>query len=121
RARVVVVAHAVAVAVAHEGRVRARGTRGRAVAQRRSMGENAAHMRKPETVGELAKWGWRSHSVKDEMRENLIARVREGQPIFPGVIGYDDSVIPQIVNAILSRHDFILLGLRGQAKTRILR
>ncbi len=78
-------------------------------------------MRKPATVGELAKWGWRSRSVKDEMRDNLIAHLREGRPIFPGVIGYDETVIPQIVNAILSRHDFILLGLRGQAKTRILR
>ena len=55
------------------------------------------------------------------MRENLIARLREGTPIFPGVVGYDDSVVPQIVNAILARHHFILLGLRGQAKSRILR
>ncbi|HEY5545573.1 MAG TPA: magnesium chelatase [Gemmatimonadaceae bacterium] len=60
-------------------------------------------------------------SVKDELRENLIARLREGTPIFPGVVGYDDSVVPQIVNAILARHHFILLGLRGQAKSRILR
>ena len=55
------------------------------------------------------------------MRENLIARLRAGGPLFPGIIGYDDSVIPQVVNAILSRHNFILLGLRGQAKTRLLR
>jgi len=55
------------------------------------------------------------------LRENLIARLREGTPIFPGVVGYDDSVVPQIVNAILARHHFILLGLRGQAKSRILR
>jgi magnesium chelatase subunit I len=60
-------------------------------------------------------------SVKDEMRMNLIARLRDGAPIFPGVVGYDDSVVPQIVNAILARHHFILLGLRGQAKSRILR
>jgi magnesium chelatase subunit I len=60
-------------------------------------------------------------SVKDELRENLIARLRENATIFPGVVGYDDSVVPQIVNAILARHHFILLGLRGQAKSRILR
>ena len=59
--------------------------------------------------------------VKDELRENLMARLREGGPIFPGIVGYDDTVVPQIVNAILSRHNFILLGLRGQAKSRILR
>src|SRR3712207_6260759 len=60
-------------------------------------------------------------SVKDEIRENLIARLRSKQTLFPGIIGYDDTVVPQIVNAILSRHNFILLGLRGQAKSRILR
>ena len=59
--------------------------------------------------------------VKDEMRDNLIVRLRQGGPIFPGIVGYDDTVVPQIVNAILSRHNFILLGLRGQAKSRILR
>jgi magnesium chelatase subunit I len=59
--------------------------------------------------------------VKDELRENLMARLREGATIFPGIVGYDDTVVPQIVNAILSRHNFILLGLRGQAKSRILR
>ena len=59
--------------------------------------------------------------VKDELRENLMARLREGSPIFLGIVGYDDTVVPQIVNAILSRHNFILLGLRGQAKSRILR
>jgi magnesium chelatase subunit I len=59
--------------------------------------------------------------VKDEMRENLIARLRGHDPLFPGIVGYDDTVVPQIVTAILSKHNFILLGLRGQAKTRILR
>ncbi len=59
--------------------------------------------------------------MKDELRENLMSRLREGSPIFPGIVGYDDTVVPQIVNAILSRHNFILLGLRGQAKSRILR
>jgi magnesium chelatase subunit I len=60
-------------------------------------------------------------SVKDEVRLNLIAKLRRGETLFPGIIGYDDTVVPQIVNAILARHNFILLGLRGQAKTRILR
>src|SRR5450759_1899465 len=59
--------------------------------------------------------------VKSEIRDNLIQKLRAGDTLFPGIIGYDDSVVPQIVNAILSRHNFILLGLRGQAKTRILR
>jgi magnesium chelatase subunit I len=62
-----------------------------------------------------------SRRVKDELRENLMSRLREGGPLFPGIVGYDDTVVPQIVNAILSRHNFILLGLRGQAKSRILR
>jgi magnesium chelatase subunit I len=59
--------------------------------------------------------------VKDEIRTNLIERLRSGSTLFPGIIGFDDTVVPQIVNAILSRHNFILLGLRGQAKSRILR
>src|SRR5690606_35677844 len=63
----------------------------------------------------------RSDSVKDEIRRNLIAALRSGRPLFPGIVGYDDTVVPQVVNALLSRHNFILLGLRGQAKTRLLR
>src|SRR5438105_1850865 len=61
--------------------------------------------------------------VKDELRDNLMIRLRQSsaESIFPGIVGYDDTVVPQIVNAILSRHNFILLGLRGQAKSRILR
>ncbi len=68
-----------------------------------------------------------SRSVKDELRENLIAKLRANagkevkQPLFPGIVGYEDTVVPQIVNAVLSKHNFILLGLRGQAKSRILR
>jgi magnesium chelatase subunit I len=62
-----------------------------------------------------------SRRVKDELRENLMSRLRDGGQIFPGIVGYDDTVVPQITNAILSRHNFILLGLRGQAKSRILR
>ncbi|MCG3180410.1 MAG: hypothetical protein BIFFINMI_02770 [Phycisphaerae bacterium] len=72
-------------------------------------------------VGELKASGYRPRSVKDELRENLIARLKGGQPLFPGIVGYDQTVIPQIVNAILSRHDLLFLGLRGQAKTRMLR
>jgi magnesium chelatase subunit I len=62
-----------------------------------------------------------ARSVKDELRENLIARLRSKEPLFPGIVGYQDTVVPQIVNAVLSKHNFILLGLRGQAKSRILR
>jgi magnesium chelatase subunit I len=80
---------------------------------------------RPGTLGQLrsdvAAGRLRRRSVKDEIRENLIERLRGDAPIFPGIIGYDDTVVPQIVNAILSRHNFILLGLRGQAKSRILR
>jgi magnesium chelatase subunit I len=62
-----------------------------------------------------------ARSVKDELRENLIAKLRAKEPLFQGIVGYQDTVVPQIVNAVLSRHNFILLGLRGQAKSRILR
>ncbi|MEM7306421.1 MAG: magnesium chelatase [Planctomycetota bacterium] len=75
----------------------------------------------PRTLGELKQSGYRPRSVKDELRANLSARLRADEPVFPGVVGYGSTVIPQVVNAILSGHDFILLGLRGQAKTRILR
>jgi len=60
-------------------------------------------------------------AVKDELRDNLAGLLRDGRPLFPGIVGYDDTVIPQVVNAVLSRHNFILLGLRGQAKSRMLR
>ena len=62
-----------------------------------------------------------TRSIKDEMRANLICRLQTKQPLFPGIVGYDDTVVPQIVNAVLSKQNFILLGLRGQAKSRILR
>jgi magnesium chelatase subunit I len=78
-------------------------------------------MDKPTTLGALRASDWRSRSVKDEIRENLIARKREGRPLFPGIVGFDATVVPAIENAILAQHDFILLGLRGQAKSRILR
>jgi magnesium chelatase subunit I len=75
----------------------------------------------PSTVAELKQSGYRRRSVKDEVRANLIAKLRSGDPLFAGVHGYDETVVPQVVNAILSRHNFILLGLRGQAKSRLLR
>ena len=80
----------------------------------------------PSTLGALERSPFaapdrRTRSVKDEMRQNLVARLAESEPLFKGVIGYAETVMPQIVNAILSRHNFILLGLRGQAKSRILR
>lgn len=76
---------------------------------------------KPTTVGQLRQSGYRARSVKDELRENLIRALRAGEELFPGIVGYETTVVPQIVNAILARHDFILLGLRGQAKTRLAR
>src|ERR1700689_317427 len=79
-----------------------------------------------KTLGELRKSAWpedriANRTVRQELRENLLQKMEKGEPLFPDVHGYDDTVIPQIVNAILSRHHFILLGLRGQAKSRILR
>ncbi len=76
---------------------------------------------RPKTLGQLKQSGYRPLGVKDEMRRNLLRRLRRGEPLFPGILGYDETVIPEIQNAILSRHDILLLGLRGQAKTRILR
>jgi len=83
-------------------------------------------MSKPTTLGELRQTEWASparirRAVKDEMRANLVCLLENGSPLFPGIVGYEDTVIPQLINAILSRHNFILLGLRGQAKSRILR
>ena len=80
----------------------------------------------PRTLGELrqsefSKERFQARSVKHEMRENLLAGLERNEPLFPGIFGYEDTVTPQIVNAILSQHNFILLGLRGQAKSRILR
>ncbi len=79
---------------------------------------------KATTLGDLRATSWSTksgRSVKQELRDNLICRLKENKAIFPGIVGYENSVTPQIVNALLSRHNFILLGLRGQAKTRILR
>src|SRR5437868_10145695 len=73
------------------------------------------------TLGELRQARLHKRSVKQEIRDNLVQKLEAGEPLFPGIIGYDETVIPQLVNAVLSRHNFILLGLRGQAKSRILR
>ena len=80
----------------------------------------------PNNLGELKRSSWSEEkiagrTIRQELRENLLQKMEKGEPLFPGVHGYDDTVIPQITNALLSRHHFILLGLRGQAKSRILR
>jgi magnesium chelatase subunit I len=73
------------------------------------------------TLGQLKAAGYRPRSIKQEIRDNLRTRLKNGGPLFPGILGYDRTVVPSVVNALLAGHDFILLGLRGQAKTRILR
>ena len=73
------------------------------------------------TIGELRASGYRSRSIKDEIRANLLTRIREGQPFLPGILGYDETVLPQLENALLAMQDVILLGERGQAKSRIAR
>jgi magnesium chelatase subunit I len=80
----------------------------------------------PETLGDLRSYKnfesrLAGRAVKDELRENLICKLERREPLFPGIVGYEDTVVPQIVNAVLSRHNFILLGLRGQAKTKLIR
>src|SRR5213079_1651330 len=76
---------------------------------------------RPATVGQLKETGYRPCSVKDELRRNVIRKLKAREELFPGIVGYRDTVLPQIVNGILSKHDLLFLGLRGQAKTRILR
>jgi magnesium chelatase subunit I len=83
-------------------------------------------MTEPRTLGDLRNSRWaepplRGRTVRDEIRTNLMARIESGGTLFPGIVGYEDTIIPQIINALLARHHFILLGLRGQAKSRILR
>ena len=73
------------------------------------------------TLGELRAAGYRSRTVKEEMRANLLARIRDGRSFLPGILGYEDTVLPQLENAILAGQDVILLGERGQAKSRIAR
>ncbi len=78
-------------------------------------------MQKIKTLGELKKSGYISKSIKDELRDNLIMKIKKKENVFKGIVGYEDTVIPEIERAILSRHNMNLLGLRGQAKTRIAR
>src|SRR5205807_10579380 len=78
-------------------------------------------MDRPKNIGELKTSSYQLISVKDEMRKNLIRKLQTGEPLFPSIIGYEETVIPQVQNAILSKHDMLFLGLRGQAKTRMLR
>ncbi len=78
-------------------------------------------MTQARTLGQLKSSGARPGAVKEEMRRNLIRLLEAGETLFPGILGYDDSVVPQVANAVLSRHNMILLGLRGQAKSRLLR
>ena len=80
----------------------------------------------PRTLGELRNSRWaeaplRSRTIRDEIRSNLLVKLESGEELFPGIVGYEDTILPQLVNALLARHHFILLGLRGQAKSRILR
>jgi magnesium chelatase subunit I len=74
-----------------------------------------------KTLGELRRTGYRHRSVREELRENMVQALREKRPLFPGIIGYEETVIPHIIHAVLAQHDFLLLGLRGQAKTRLIR
>src|SRR6059058_2063276 len=76
---------------------------------------------RPQTIAELRATGHRRETVKQEMRRNLLARLRAGEPLLPGIVGYDETVLPQLSNAVISGHDVILLGERGQAKSRIMR
>ncbi len=77
--------------------------------------------KRPSTLGELKESGYEPRSVKDELRSNLIRKLQDDEELFPGILGYDETVTPRVVNAILARQDFVLLGLRGKAKSRILR
>ena len=78
-------------------------------------------MKQAQTLGRLRKSGWLSRTVKEEIRQNAIKRIQKGEELFPGVLGYENTVIPQLENALLAGHDFIFLGERGQAKTRMIR
>src|SRR4029077_8467933 len=89
---------------------------------RAASGEAAIiHSMNPRTLGELKASGYQTVSIKEEMRRNLIRKLKAGEPIFDGILGYDETVLPQVQNAVLSKHDMLFLGLRGQAKTRMLR
>ncbi len=78
-------------------------------------------MSRPATLGQLRESGWQSIPVKEEIRRNAIEKIQDGDPLFPGILGFDDTVLPQLENALLAGHDVIFLGERGQAKTRMIR
>ncbi|NCG39954.1 MAG: magnesium chelatase, partial [Actinobacteria bacterium] len=78
-------------------------------------------MTRPLTLGELRKSGWESRPVKEEMRQNAVIKISASDPLFDGVLGYENTVLPQLENAVLAGHDVVFLGERGQAKTRIIR
>ncbi|MET0420580.1 MAG: magnesium chelatase, partial [Acidimicrobiia bacterium] len=78
-------------------------------------------MSRPGTLGELRASGWVSRPVKEEVRENALKRITDGVPLVDGVIGYEETVLPQLENALIAGHDVIFLGERGQAKTRMIR
>src|SRR5262252_499725 len=78
-------------------------------------------MERARTLGDLKTSGYHTVSIKDELRANLICKLKRREKLFPGIVGYDETVVPQLVNGILARHNLILLGLRGQAKSRIIR
>ncbi len=92
-----------------------------AITARTAFEGNNVNKNRAKTLGELRKSGWKSRSVKEELRQNLLIKIEKGDTLFEGIVGFDRTVIPQIENAILSKHNFILLGLRGQAKSRIIR
>src|SRR5215510_13883388 len=79
------------------------------------------HLARPATLAQLRQSGWKSRSIKQEIYENFTAALARGDDLFPGIIGYDDTVIPDIINAILARHDMLFLGEKGQAKSRLMR
>src|SRR5215471_21047117 len=74
-----------------------------------------------KTLGELKASGYQSKGIKEELRQNLIRKLKQKENTFPGIIGYEDSVIPDVERALLSKHNILFLGLRGQAKTRMAR
>ncbi|MEC8558605.1 MAG: magnesium chelatase [Planctomycetota bacterium] len=76
---------------------------------------------RPSTLAELRASGWRSRSVKAELQHNLVGALEEGRPLFPGIVGYDDTVVPEVVNGLLAGHDLLFLGEKGQAKSRLMR
>ena len=79
------------------------------------------HEPRPATIGELRASGYPDRTVKEELRENLLSRLGRGEDLFPSIVGFDDSVIPALERGILAGHDLIMLGERGQAKTRLIR